>query len=57
MGRGVKTGVQTPFYILAIIFMLGGGVAAYVKRLQGRIGKMAHSAAFTLQLRYSQKIA
>jgi hypothetical protein len=48
MGGGVETGVQTPYYILAIIFMLGGGVAAYVKGLQGSIGKMAHSAVFPL---------
>ena len=31
----VETGVQT----LGIIFMLGGVVAAYVKRLQSRIGE------------------
>jgi hypothetical protein len=31
--------VQTLYYGLGIIFMLGGVVAAYVKALQGRIGK------------------
>ena len=35
----VETGVQTLYYGLGIIFMLGGVVAAYVKALQGRIGK------------------
>jgi hypothetical protein len=39
MGGGVETGVQTLYYSLAIIFMLGGVVAAYVRNLQGRIGK------------------
>ena len=40
MVGGVETGVQTLYYCLAIIFMLGGVVAAYVKGLQGRVGKM-----------------
>ena len=31
--------VQTLYYALGIIFMLGGAVAVYVKNLQGRIGK------------------
>jgi hypothetical protein len=35
----VGTGVQTLYYVLAIIFMLGGVVAAYVKALQLRIGR------------------
>jgi hypothetical protein len=39
MGGGVETGVQTLYYGLGIIFMLGGAVAAYVKGLQSRIGK------------------
>jgi hypothetical protein len=34
----VETGVQTLYYGLGIIFMFGGVVAAYVKRLQSRIG-------------------
>jgi hypothetical protein len=36
---GVETGVQMLYYGLTIIFMLGGAVAAYVRALQGRIGK------------------
>jgi hypothetical protein len=36
---GVESGVQTLYYVLGIVFMLGGAVAAYVKSLQGRIGK------------------
>jgi hypothetical protein len=39
MVGGVESGVQTLYYALGIIFMLGGAVAAYVKDLQGRIGK------------------
>ena len=39
MGGGVESGVQTQYYFLGIIFMLGGAVAVYVKALQGRIGK------------------
>jgi hypothetical protein len=35
----VETGVQTLYYGLGIIFMLGGAVVAYVRALQGRIGK------------------
>ena len=35
----VETGVQTLYYGLGIIFMLGGVVTAYVRSLQGRIGK------------------
>jgi hypothetical protein len=35
----VETGVQTLYYGLGIIFMLGGVVTAYVRALQGRIGK------------------
>ena len=35
----VETGVQTLYYGLGIIFMLGGAVAAYVKALQLRVGK------------------
>ena len=35
----VETGVQTLYYGLGIIFMLGGVVAAYVKALQLRVGK------------------
>jgi hypothetical protein len=35
----VETGVQTLYYGLGIIFMLGGAVAAYVKALQTRIRK------------------
>jgi hypothetical protein len=35
----VDSGVQTLYYGLAIIFMLGGVVAAYVEALQLRIGK------------------
>jgi hypothetical protein len=31
--------VQTLYYVLGIIFMLGGVVTAYVRSLQGRIGK------------------
>ena len=31
--------VETLYYGLGIIFMLGGVVAAYVRSLQGRIGK------------------
>ena len=37
----VETGVQTLYYGLGIIFMLGGVVAAYVRSLQGRISKQA----------------
>ena len=39
MVGGVETGVQTLYYGLGIIFMLGGVVAAYVKALQLRVGK------------------
>jgi hypothetical protein len=35
----VESGVQTLYYGLGIIFMLGGVVAAYVKALQLRVGK------------------
>jgi hypothetical protein len=35
----VETGVQTLYYGLGIIFMLGGAVTAYVKTLQSRVGK------------------
>jgi hypothetical protein len=35
----VENGVQTLYYGLGIIFMLGGAVAAYVRALQTRIGK------------------
>jgi hypothetical protein len=35
----VESDVQTLYYGLGIIFMLGGAVAAYVKRLQSRIGE------------------
>jgi hypothetical protein len=35
----VEAGVQTPYYGLGIIFMLGGAVTAYVKTLQSRVGK------------------
>ena len=35
----VESGVQTLYYGLGIIFMLGGAVTAYVRALQGRIGK------------------
>jgi hypothetical protein len=35
----VETGVQTLYYGLGIIFMLGGVVAAHVRALQGRVGK------------------
>jgi hypothetical protein len=35
----VESGVQTLYYGLGIIFMLGGAVAAYVKALQLRVGK------------------
>ena len=35
----VETGVQALYYSLGIVFMLGGAVAAYVRALQGRIGK------------------
>jgi len=35
----VESGVQTLYYGLGIVFMLGGVVAAYVKNLQCRIGK------------------
>jgi hypothetical protein len=35
----VETGVQTLYYGLGIIFMFGGAVAAYVKRLQSRISE------------------
>jgi hypothetical protein len=38
MGK-VQSGVQTPYYGLGIVFMLGGAGPAYVKNLQGRIGK------------------
>jgi hypothetical protein len=31
--------VQALYYGLGIIFMLGGAVAAYLKRLQGRVGE------------------
>ena len=34
----VESGVQTLYYGLGLVFMLGGAVAAYVKRLQSRIG-------------------
>jgi hypothetical protein len=40
MGGGVATVVQTLYYVLGIVFMLGGAVAAYVKGPQGLIGKM-----------------
>jgi hypothetical protein len=36
---GVETGVQTLYYGLGIVFMLGGVVAAYVRKLQSRIGE------------------
>jgi hypothetical protein len=39
----VETGVQTLYYGLGIIFMLGGVVAAYVKRLQSRIGEQENA--------------
>ena len=39
MGGTVEAGVQTLYYVLGIIFMLGGVVTAYVKALQIRIGK------------------
>ena len=35
----VEIGVQTLYYGLGIIFMLGGVIAAYVKALQLRVGK------------------
>ena len=35
----VESGVQTLYYGLGIVFMLGGAVVAYVKALQSRIGK------------------
>jgi hypothetical protein len=35
----LESGVQTLYYGLGIIFMLGGVVTAYVRALQGRIGK------------------
>jgi hypothetical protein len=35
----VESGVQTLYYGLGIIFMLGGVVAPYVKALQLRVGK------------------
>jgi hypothetical protein len=35
----VESGVQTLYYGLGIVFMLGGAVTAYVKRLQGRVGE------------------
>jgi hypothetical protein len=35
----VENGVQTLYYGLGIIFMLGGAVAAYVRALQTRVGK------------------
>jgi hypothetical protein len=35
----VESGVQTLYYGLGIIFMLGDVVAAYVKMLQLRVGK------------------
>ena len=37
MVGSVESGVQTLYYGLGIIFMLGGAVAAYVKRLQSRV--------------------
>jgi hypothetical protein len=39
----VESGVQTLYYVLGIVFMLGGAVAAYVKGLQSRVGKMEKS--------------
>jgi hypothetical protein len=39
MGGGVETSVQTLYYVLAIVFMLGGAVTAYVRALQTRVGK------------------
>ena len=39
MVGSVESGVQTLYYGLGIIFMLGGVVAAYVRALQGRISK------------------
>jgi hypothetical protein len=35
--------VQTLYYGLGIIFMLGGAVAAYVKRLQSRVSDRERS--------------
>jgi hypothetical protein len=39
----VESGVQTLYYGLGIIFTLGGAVAAYVKRLQSRIGEQENA--------------
>jgi hypothetical protein len=39
MVGSVESGVQTLYYGLGIIFMLGGVVAAYVKALQLRVGE------------------
>jgi hypothetical protein len=41
----VENGVQTLYYGLGIIFMLGGAVAAYVRALQTRIGKQERDLA------------
>jgi hypothetical protein len=35
----VESGVQTLYYGLGIVFVLGGAVTAYVRALQCRIGK------------------
>ena len=45
MGGTVESGVQTLYHCLAlaIIFLLGGAVAAYVKGLQGGVRKMEKS--------------
>jgi hypothetical protein len=43
MGGGVETGVQTLYDVLGIVFMLRGAVAAYVKGLRSRVGKMEKS--------------
>ena len=39
MVGGIETGVQTLYYGLGIIFMLGGVVTASAKALQVRIGR------------------
>jgi hypothetical protein len=52
----VETGVQTLYYGLGIIFMLGGVVAAYVRSLQGRIGKQ-EAALVEYRLYVAQRYA
>ena len=58
MGGTVESGVQTLYYGLGIIFMLGGGVTAYVRALQGRISKQEAALVeykFYVAERYASK--